>query len=86
MIGLGVGVGVGAIIGFASGDDEPGMVSFQAEGKAGIAAVVLGSVGALIGYAAAPGEQWESVPDSQIILGFGQGSNGERGLFISGRF
>lgn len=49
-----IGIGVGTIIGFASGDDECDGTSFcfavSAEEKAVASAVVLGGLGALIGW------------------------------------
>lgn len=45
-LGLGVGAVAGALIGFSSGDDGPGILSLHAEQKAALAALI------------APGEPW----------------------------
>ena len=50
--GLLIGGGTGAIIGFASGDDPPGLFSMSAEDKAGIGAISLGLLGGIIGSVA----------------------------------
>jgi hypothetical protein len=53
LIGAGAGVAFGGLLGFVSGDDEPGLFSFTKEEKAGGGAVAFGvlgtGVGALIG-------------------------------------
>lgn len=49
LIGGMVGLGLGTIVGFASGDDEPGIMAFSAEDKAAILGISLGVVGAGIG-------------------------------------
>jgi hypothetical protein len=51
-IGTAVGGGLGALIGFASGDDPPGFLSFTASEKAGAGAIVLGGLGFLVGTVA----------------------------------
>jgi len=50
LIGLGIGVVSGTIIGFASGDDPPGIFSFTAGAKATIGAMVLGGLGSFTGF------------------------------------
>ncbi|MBE0565336.1 MAG: hypothetical protein IH621_05200 [Krumholzibacteria bacterium] len=68
LIGFGVGAGIGALVGFASGDDPPGMLSIKAESKAGAMAVLLGTVGALIGLAAGHRERWQAVEVAGLTL------------------
>jgi hypothetical protein len=84
--GLLVGGGGGAIIGYASGDDDPGFLSFSAEEKALMGAVAFGGIGAVLGAvmgAAAPGYNWHPVvapvrvnvaplPDGRVSVGFTQ--------------
>ena len=70
LVGLGVGAGIGAVVGLASGDDPPGISSFSAEAKAGVAAVILGVAGALIWGVAGDGERWQAVEISGSTLGF----------------
>ncbi len=48
--GFSIGGIVGAVGGYASGDDEPSIVSFQAEEKALILGGLGGIIGGLIGY------------------------------------
>ena len=86
LIGLGVGAFMGAMMGFASGDDPDGLISFTAEAKAGMGAIVLGPLGAIIGALAAPGERWEAVPTDWVRLGFGRSPGGESGIFLTARF
>jgi hypothetical protein len=85
-IGLGVGVALGAVIGISSGDDPPGIVSFSAGAKAGVGAVTLGLLGAIIGALASPGDEWEEIPSSSIQMGFQISSTGESGIFLTRRF
>lgn len=85
-IGLAVGAAAGALVGFASGDDPPGIVSFSAGAKAGMAALVLAPIGALIGAASAPGEKWEPAPTSLLNVGLTVGAHEERGIVFSARF
>lgn len=64
VIGLLAGGAGGAVIGYANGDDDPGIVSFSAGEKAIILGVVLGGAGALIGGIAgalSPGEEWQRI-------------------------
>ena len=86
LIGLGVGAVLGAAIGFASGDDPPGIVSFSAGAKAGMGAIVFGPLGAIIGAIGAPGEQWQAVPPDKVQLGFSRGPRGENGVCLTLRF
>jgi hypothetical protein len=67
--GLLAGGGGGAIIGYASGDDDPGFFTFTAEEKALIGAIAFGGMGAALGAvigAAAPGYHWRSVMPAQV--------------------
>jgi hypothetical protein len=64
VIGLLAGGAGGAVIGYANGDDDPGIVSFSAGEKAIILGVLLGGAGALIGGIAgalSPGEEWQRI-------------------------
>ncbi len=47
--GLLVGGGSGILIGLASGDDEPGFLSFSAEAKAALLGTLLGGAGLIVG-------------------------------------
>ena len=49
LIGLGAGAAIGAIAGYASGDDPPGLFSATATEKGAAAAIFLGLTGALVG-------------------------------------
>jgi len=51
-IGLAIGVVGGLVGGFASGDDEPGFMSFSADQKAGLAAMGFGLIGLAVGSVA----------------------------------
>ncbi len=48
-IGLATGAATGALIGFASGNDEPGWFSFTAGEKAAVAGAALGTLGLILG-------------------------------------
>jgi hypothetical protein len=66
LIGTALGAGVGALIGLASGDDDPSeFLALKAEEKALIFAVPLALVGALIGLAL-PAEDWQPAPQDCI--------------------
>jgi len=86
LIGLGVGAVLGAMIGFADGDDSGGMLSFTAEEKAGMLAIALAPVGAIIGAVAAPGAQWETVPGAHLSVGVTACSGRRAGVFLVARF
>lgn len=59
--GLLIGAGTGALIGFASGDDGGGFVSFSAGEKAVFGGVLLGSAGLIIGII------WGSISSTRDI-------------------
>ncbi len=89
-IGLLVGAGVGAVIGLAMGDDQPSgddlpctffFASCAASEKAAIGAVVVGFVGAVIGYAIA-----SSGKHDRLLVSVGPQRDGRFGLGLSGRF
>lgn len=86
LIGLGVGGAVGALLGYAGGDDEPGIMSMSAGSKAAAGAVTFGVLGALVGVLIGPGEQWEDVSADHLQLGLGSMPNGETGFIITRRF
>ena len=66
LIGTALGAGVGALVGLASGDDDPSVfLALKAEEKALIFAVPLALVGALIGLAL-PAEDWQPAPQDCI--------------------
>ena len=70
LLGLAIGATVGFVAGISDGDDPEGMLSFSAEAKGGMVAVVFGGVGALIGMAVAgEGEHWQPVSPDRIQLG-----------------
>lgn len=85
-IGLLVGGAFGALIGYSDGDDPPGMMSMDAGAKAATGAVFFGSIGALIGALASPGEKWQDIPSDTIQLGVMRGARGENGFVIALRF
>ncbi len=83
-IGLLVGAGVGAVIGLASGDEPSGafcLWACTALDRARIGAVVLGVVGAFIGYAIA-----SSGKHDRLLVSVGPQRDGRFGLGLSGRF
>jgi len=86
LIGLGVGAGLGALIGYADGDDPPGMMSMDRTAKAATGAVTLGLVGALVGVLIGPGERWDDVRTKELFLNLGSMPNGETGFIITRRF
>jgi len=87
LIGLGAGAALGVMMGFASGDDPPDeWYSWSAETKAAIGAVVWGLIGAIIGSAASPGDQWQVIPEDKVQLGFGLSPAGGAGIFLTRRF
>lgn len=49
LVGALSGVGVGVLIGLASGDDDPGILSFSKEDKAAVGGITLGVLGTGIG-------------------------------------
>jgi hypothetical protein len=64
-IGVLAGAVMGALIGLAEGDDNPGIVTFQAEEKAMIYGVLLGGVAGLVGGFIGSSQQadaWLEVP------------------------
>ena len=86
LLGLGVGAVTGALIGFSSGDDPPGFISFTAEGKAALMAFMLAPIGALIGLIGAQGEQWAPISVEQVQLKAGVGTGGTSGVLVTVRF
>ncbi len=89
-IGFLVGAGVGAVIGLAMGDDQPSgddlpctflFASCAATEKAAIGAVVVGFVGAVIGYAIA-----SSGVHDRLLVSVGPQRDGRLGLGLSMRF
>ena len=85
VIGLLVGAGVGAVIGLASGDEPPdlGCAIFfcRASERVAIGAVVVGFVGAVIGYAIA-----SSGVHDRLLVSVGPQRDGRYGLGASVRF
>jgi hypothetical protein len=68
-VGLVIGGVGGAVIGFASGDDSGGFISFTAEEKALMAGTLMGAAGAVVGTVVgllSRDEQWEAVPLNSI--------------------
>lgn len=65
--GLAGGAVLGAVAGYAGGDDDPSpasWVTFSAESKAAMGAIVFGGIGGIVGGvfgAARPGERWTRV-------------------------
>lgn len=86
LIGLGTGALFGAMIGLASGDDSGGFVAFSAEQKAGMGAILLAPIGALLGTVVAPGAKWETVPDEPTIPEIAFCGAGRPGVFLVTRF
>ncbi len=73
LLGLGLGVAVGgatgALVGYASGDDESGFLQFSAGDKAVMLGVALGAVGGVVGLvtgALSRGDRWQEVPRDRI--------------------
>ncbi len=88
-IGLLVGAATGAIIGLASGDDEPGFITWTAEQKAGVGAVLLGGVGGVIGLIAGATittDRWNEVPVDRLRVSFAPQRDGRFALGLSMRF
>jgi len=84
LIGLGIGAASGLLIGFAAGDDPPGLFSFSAQEKAVGLAVLLAPIGALVGLVAAPGAQWVTVPpEGGIHVSFDNRRPGRYGLCVT---
>ena len=64
-IGAAVGVASGALLGYASGDDPPGLFAMSASGKAALGAATLGVTGLVVGGvvgALRVSDRWTSVP------------------------
>jgi hypothetical protein len=64
VIGLLIGTTAGAILGFASGDDQDCWICFTAPEKAAVLGTFLGGSGGLLGGAIgalSPGRRWRSV-------------------------
>ena len=57
LLGTASGALAGGVIGYAGGDDEPGILSFSAEDKAAIGAILAAPVGALVGIAIGSGRE-----------------------------
>lgn len=82
LIGAGIGAGAGALLGLASGNDSADeFIRFTAGEKALGGAILLASVGGLIGVALTPGEKWKSVEPGGLRLGLG--ANPGRGVTVS---
>jgi hypothetical protein len=86
MIGLGVGAAAGVALGLA-GEDEEETESWDLgptdEEYAVIGALLLGSVGCLLGMAVAPGEQWEVVNPDAFRLGADSAHQGGRRVLVA---
>ena len=64
-IGAVVGVASGALLGYAGGDDPPGLLAMSASGKAALGAATLGVTGLVVGTvvgALRVTDRWTSVP------------------------
>lgn len=83
LIGLGVGVTAGILIGQASGDDEECFICATAEAKSFLAALFLAPLGALIGVAVAPVEEWAFVPLDRVRFGFDSTTRSTPGVAIT---
>ena len=81
LVGAAIGAGVGAAIGLLAGSDKEGLVQFSAGEKAVGAAILLASIGGLVGVALPPGERWRELPLSRIGLSFAPIR--ERGVAVS---
>ena len=70
-IGLLAGAGFGALIGYASGDDEAGFLSFSAGDKAVLGGMGGGILGTLIGAigGSARTDSWVDVPVRRVNIG-----------------
>ncbi len=80
-----IGAGVGALIGLASGDDDPSQfLPLTAGEKAVILAVPFALVGALIGVAL-PVEHWQQVPVDRVVVSV-ESVHGRAGLSLSYSF
>jgi len=80
-----IGAGVGALIGLASGDDDPSeFLPLTAGEKAVILAVPFALVGALIGVAL-PVEHWQQVPVDRVVVSV-ESVHGRTGLSLSYSF
>jgi len=66
-IGAGAGAVIGAVAGAASGDDE-GDEAYGAVAGASVTAVLLGSLGAVVGLAVPPSEKWQELPLDHVRL------------------
>lgn len=87
-IGLFAGAVGGAVIGFASGDDPPGLISLKAKDKAVIGGIALGFTGAIVGGLVGlihPGGWWERV-DLEQDVGLSCDGDGGFRLYCSYRF
>ena len=87
LIGLGAGAALGVMSGLASGDDpDDQWFGMSSETKALWGAVVWGAIGAIIGSAVSPGDQWQEIPEDKVQLGFGLSPVGGGSIFLTRRF
>ena len=90
VMGGAIGAGVGMLLGFAAGDDDPGILAMSAGDKAAIGAVLLGVAGAGIGGlvgARSSREKWEHVPLGGVAARIGLAPRGDGvALHVSARF
>jgi hypothetical protein len=82
--GMVIGAVIGLVVGFAQGDGDAGSYGPHTAGqKAGIGALTLGSVGALVGAVKSPGEQWQSLPPERIHLSLNSCKGSEERLLLA---
>jgi hypothetical protein len=90
IMGGAIGAGVGMLLGFAAGDDDPGILAMSAGDKAAIGAVLLGVAGAGLGGllgARSTKERWEPVPLGGVAARIGMAPRGDGvALRLSARF
>ena len=82
--GMITGALIGLVVGFAQGDGDAGSYGPHTAGqKAGIGALALGSVGALVGAVKSPGGQWQSLPPERIHLDLNSCKGSEEGPLLA---
>ena len=86
VLGFGIGFATGMVLGLMDGDDRSGFVRFSAEEKGVMMGLPLGVLGLILGAAAAPGQEWQSVDPAGARLSNGTTGRSRQWVSVATRF